>query len=303
LHLICKNHFAMKKEISEDFPFESKFIEVKESKIHYIEEGDGDPILFLHGAPTSNFLWRNIIPYMKAHGRCIAPDLIGMGKSDQPDIEYGYFKSYEYLDGFIKNLDLKNVTLVLHDWGSGLGFHYADLNKENIKAVVFMEAMVGIPDVKDMPASVRMAMKMMRGSITGPLMIKVANLLVTKMIPDLILRKLTKKEMDYYKMPYPTIKSRSSLLPWPKEIPIDGKPKDVEDAINSYRSWLSTTTIPMLGFEVTPGVAMPKKDVDWAKENIKNLKMVDLGEGKHFIQEDYPHEIGAEISNWYKDTF
>ncbi len=288
----------MKNKISEDFKFESKFKKVKGSKIHYIDEGSGDPILFIHGAPTSNYLWRNIIPYMTNQGRCIAPDLIGMGKSDQPDIDYGYFKSYEYLDAFIKELGLKNITLVLHDWGSGLGFHYANLNRENVKAVVFMEAMVGVPEEKSMPVSVRMAMKMMRGSITGPLMIKYANLLVKKMIPDLILRDLTKKEMDYYKMPYPTVKSRNSLLPWPKELPIDGKPADIYEAIMAYRLWLSKTEIPMLGFKVEPGVAMPKKDVKWAVENIKNLNMIDLGEGQHFIQEDYPNEIGEAISSW-----
>ena len=112
----------IRKEISAEFPFESKYLEVKGSKIHYIEEGEGDPILFLHGNPTSNYLWRNIIPHLASQGRCIAPDLIGMGKSGKPDIDYGFHDTYEYLDAFIKKLGLKNVTLVLHDWGSGISF-------------------------------------------------------------------------------------------------------------------------------------------------------------------------------------
>jgi haloalkane dehalogenase len=124
----------IKKEISAAFPFESKYyLEVKGSKIHYIEEGEGDPILFLPGNPMLNYLWRNIIPYMTSQGRCIDPDLIGMGKSDKPDIDYGFQDSFEYLDAFIKKLDLRNVTLVLHDWGSGMGFHYANLNRDNVK--------------------------------------------------------------------------------------------------------------------------------------------------------------------------
>lgn len=125
----------MKKEISAEFPFESRYLVVKGSKIHYIEEGEGDPILFLHGNPTSSYLWRNVIPYLASQGRCIAPDLIGMGKSDKPDIDYGFHDTYDYLNAFIEKLGLKNITLVLHDWDSGLGFHYANLNRDNIKAM------------------------------------------------------------------------------------------------------------------------------------------------------------------------
>ncbi|MEL6101950.1 MAG: alpha/beta fold hydrolase [Pseudomonadota bacterium] len=130
-----------KKPISPEFPFESRFLEVHGSNIHYIEEGEGDPILFLHGNPTSNYLWRNIIPYLSGQGRCIAPDLIGMGKSDKPDINYGFVDSYRYLSAFIEQMKLRSVTLVVHDWGSGLGLHYANLNRDNIKGVAFMESL------------------------------------------------------------------------------------------------------------------------------------------------------------------
>ena len=120
------------KPISADFPFESKFIDILGSKIHYIDEGSGDPILFLHGNPTSSYLWRNIIPYLLPHGRCIAPDLIGMGKSDKPNLEYRFFDHSKYVEEFIKKLDLSNITLVIHDWGSALGFHYAMRNENKI---------------------------------------------------------------------------------------------------------------------------------------------------------------------------
>lgn len=290
----------MKKEISSEFPFESKYLEVKGSSIHYIEEGEGDPILFLHGNPTSNYLWRNIIPYLTTHGRCIAPDLIGMGKSTKPDIDYGFRDTYEYLDAFIKQLDLKNVTLVLHDWGSGMGFHYANLNRDNIKAITFMEAMYDAPTTFDMPPSVKMALKMMRTPGLGWLMVQVANVFITKMLPDMILRKLTKEEMDFYAAPYPTVNSRKPLLRWPLAVPFDGgKPKDVAKAVSSWNKWLMETEIPKLCFYVSPGVAIKEKDIKIIKEGMENLKMVDLGEGLHFIQEDYPHEIGAGIAEWY----
>jgi haloalkane dehalogenase len=292
----------MKRTIAAEFPFESKYLEVKGSKIHYIEEGEGDPILFLHGNPMSNYLWRNIIPHLTGQGRCIAPDLIGMGKSGKPDIDYGFHDTYAYLEAFIEKLDLKNVTLVLHDWGSGMGFHYANLNQKNIKAIAFMEAMYDAPTTHDMPASVRTALKMMRTPGLGWLMVQVANVFVKKMIPDMVLRKMTKKEMEYYAAPYPTIKSRKPLLQWPLAVPFDGgKPEIVAKAIASWHKWLMNSEIPKLFFYVSPGVGIKEKDVKIIKEGMKNLKSIDLGEGLHFIQEDYPHEIGEGISNWYEE--
>ena len=128
--------------ISSEYPFESKYIEVKGSKMHYIEEGEGEPILFLHGQPTSSYLWRNVIPHLSSQGRCIAVDHIGMGKSDQPDINYGFTDAYEYLKEFIDKLGLKNFTLVIHDWGAIIGFHYANMHRDRIKGIAFMEAAI-----------------------------------------------------------------------------------------------------------------------------------------------------------------
>jgi len=129
-------------DISPKFPFESKFVDINGSKMHYVDVGKGDPILFLHGQPTSSYLWRNVIPYLQKNGRCIAPDLIGMGKSGKPDIAYTFDDHYDYLVKFIEKLNLKNITLVIHDWGSGLGFHYAKYHPNNIKGIAFMEALL-----------------------------------------------------------------------------------------------------------------------------------------------------------------
>lgn len=286
--------------ISADFPFASKYLEVHGSKIHYIEEGEGDPILFLHGNPTSNYLWRNIIPYLTQQGRCIAPDLIGMGKSDKPDLEYGFHDTYKYVEGFIDKMGLKNVTLVLHDWGSGMGFHYANLHRDNIKAIAFMEAMYDAPTLYDMPFSVRSSLKMIRNPFLGWLAVQVGNLFIKKLLPDMIMRKLTPEEKAVYAAPYPTVKSRKPLLAWPRSVPFNGgKPLSVAAAVKSWAQWLPQANFPKLFFYVTPGVAIKEKDLKIIQETYQHTQTIYLGEGLHFIQEDYPHEIGQGISDWY----
>jgi len=291
----------MKKEISAKFPFESKFVEVKGSKMHYIDEGEGDPILFLHGNPTSSYMWRNIIPYAKPLGRCIAPDLIGMGKSDQPEIAYGFQDGYD-LVAFIEALGLKNITLVIHDWGSGLGFHYANTHRDNIKGIVFMEAMVKPLEWKTLPSlELRIAFKLMRTPFIGWLMVSVANIFVKKMLPDMIVRDLSKEEKDYYGKPYPTVKSRKVLRVWPMEVPISGSPKHTYDVIHNYGEWLKESNVPKLFFYATPGAINQPEDVDYVKRNFPNLKSVDIGNGLHFIQEDNPHLIGQELAKWFQE--
>ena len=203
------------KTISAAFPFESKYVEVKGSNIHYIEEGTGDPILFLHGNPTSSYLWRNVLPYLSGQGRAIALDHIGMGKSDKPDIEYGFKSTSEYLEGFIDALGLKNITLVIHDWGGMLGFHYANTHRDNVKAIAFMEATIDIPRFETMPTSVKIGLRMMRSKLFGGFLVKRMNIFIKKMLPDLINRDLTKEEMAHYAAPYPTPASRQPLLRWP----------------------------------------------------------------------------------------
>ena len=287
------------KQISSDFPFESKYLDIKGSKMHYIDVGQGDPILFLHGNPTSSYLWRNIIPYAQPNARCIAPDLIGMGKSDKPDIAYTFEDHYDYLERFIEELDLKNITLVIHDWGSALGFHYAFNHRDNIKGIAFMEAMLEPLTWSSMPSHMRMPFKMMRTPLIGWLIISVANMFVRKMIPDMIVRKLSKEELEYYKKPYATIASRKPVRVWPLEIPIDGKPKRVYEKIDAYSKWLKESDIPKLCFYADPGIIIKSEDIDRIKDQLPNIKMVDIGKGIHFVQEDNPHLIGTELAEWY----
>ncbi|HDK81099.1 MAG TPA: haloalkane dehalogenase, partial [Nitrospirae bacterium] len=217
--------------ISSEFPFKSNYIEVLGSKIHYIDEGQGNPILFLHGNPTSSYLWRNIIPHLTPHARCIAPDLIGMGKSDKPDINYRFADHVEYIEGFIEKMGLKNITLVIHDWGSALGFHYAMRNEDNIKGIAFMEAILKPLKWSEFTKEFRIGFKLFRTPLIGWLIISVMNVFVEKILPQAIVRDLTGDEMNRYREPFKTIKDRKPVLRWPNEIPIEGKPSDVTEIV------------------------------------------------------------------------
>ncbi|MCH8065815.1 MAG: haloalkane dehalogenase [Chloroflexi bacterium] len=287
------------KQISAAFPFESKFIEVEGSKIHYVEEGTGDPILFLHGNPTSSYLWRNIIPYAAKVGRAIAPDLIGMGKSDKPDIEYRFFDHVPYIEGFIEQLGLQNITLVIHDWGSGLGFHYASRHEDNIKGVAFMEAI--LPMRWDtFPEQGRDMFKSFRTKDVGEDLLINKNVFVENVLPGFVVRTLTDEEMDHYREPYKDEAARKPVWRWPNELPIDGEPADVWEAAVAYQEWLQRTEVPKILFHATPGALVTAAVVESFRSTLKNLKTVDIGSGAHFVQEDNPHKIGEELAKWYQ---
>ncbi|NNC74465.1 MAG: haloalkane dehalogenase [Acidimicrobiia bacterium] len=286
--------------ISSEFPFESKYVDVLGSRMHYVDVGEGDPILFLHGNPTSSYLWRNIIPHVQGLGRCIAPDLIGMGKSDRPDIPYRYDDHYRYVSAFIDELGIgSNLTLVIHDWGSGLGFRWAHDNADKVRAIAFMEAIIGSMKWEDMPREFRMAFRAMRTPGLGWLMVSGANMFIKKMLPDATHRKLSPEAQAYYASAFPTVASRKPVRQWPREVPISGKPADNVAVIEGYRKWLTTTEFPKLLFHSQPGAIIDEAGVAWCKENLSNLTAVDIGKGIHFVQEDNPQLIGTELASWY----
>lgn len=287
-------------EISADFPFESNFIEIQGSKMHYIDQGQGDPILFLHGNPTSSYLWRNIIPYLSKLGRCIAPDLIGMGKSAKPDIEYHFSDHVTYVESFIREMGLKNITLVIHDWGGALGFHYASRNPGNIKAIAFMEAIM-MPEWEVNSEQARDLFKAFRTRDVGWNLLVNKNLFIEGVLPGGILRDLTEAELNHYRQPFIDPKSRKPIWRWPNELPIAGQPTDTFAAIKTFNQWLQQTDLPKLLLYATPGAIFPASVIDWCRENLKNLKTIDIGSGGHFIQEDNPHQIGQELAAWYQN--
>ena len=287
-------------EISAAFPFESHYIEVEGSKIHYADEGDGDPILFLHGNPTSSYLWRNIMPHVTSEARTIAPDLIGMGKSDKPDIGYGFFDHVKYIDGFIDALGLKNITLVIHDWGSAIGFHYTARNESNVKGLAFMEAIIApVPSWDAFPDSGREIFQAFRTPDVGLDLIVNKNVFVESVLPGSIVRTLTDEEMNTYREPFTDPSSRKPVYVWPNEIPIAGEPADMVEAVAAYNQKLQESELPKMLFYATPGALVPAPMVEWCKQNLKNLTTVDIGQGIHFLQEDTPHLIGSELAAWY----
>jgi len=292
---------TQEQEISAAFPFESKFVEVLGSKMHYVEQGEGDPILFLHGNPTSSYLWRNVIPHLSSIGRCIALDLIGMGKSDKPDIGYRFPDHSKYVDGFIEALGLKNITLVIHDWGCALGFYYATRNESNVKGIAFMEGLVRPLTWDEWPEQAKQIFEGFRTQGAGETMILENNMFVEQVLPGSVLRSLTDEEMTVYREPYTTKESRLPTLQWPREIPLDGEPADVATILTESTAWAGKSETPKLLLHFEPGAIM-RNLVSWCEENFKNLKTVSAGAGVHFVQEDQPDTIGKEIAGWMKET-
>ncbi|WP_299046822.1 haloalkane dehalogenase [uncultured Tateyamaria sp.] len=282
--------------------FTKKTVAVNGSTMAYVDEGTGPVVLFLHGNPTSSYLWRNIIPHVTDGYRAIAPDLIGMGDSGKPDIGYTFAEHAAYLDAFIAALDLRDITLVIHDWGSALGMRYARLNEGNVRGVAFMEAIV--PPA--MPAPSLEAM--------GPQSAELFGLLRSPAGEDLVLNQnffveevlgkfgvatpLGDAVMQHYRAPFPTPASRLPTLVWPRQIPIAGEPADTTQVITDNGAWLFSSDLPKLLLHVTPGALIPPPAVDFIKANASNLDDVHLGEGVHFVQEEHPDAIGQAVRAW-----
>ncbi len=284
--------------ISAEFPYESRYVEVLGSNMHYVEEGLGDPILFLHGNPTSSYLWRNVMPYLIPQGRVIAVDLIGMGQSDKPDIEYLYDDHIRYVEGFIEALDLKNITFVVHDWGSALGLDITSRHEDNVIGVAFMEAIVppAFP-TSIMPPEGSMFHRMRDPNI-GPELIYEQNFFVEVVLPGGVVRTLTEEEMAYYRAPYVAPESRKPTLVWPNEIPFADGPQRNVDLINRYGAWMSETDMPFLLLYVSPGAIISPETAAAIVEQTRNIESHYLGIGRHFIQEDHPHKIGRAVADW-----
>ena len=290
----------MAQNMSPDFPYESHYVEVLGSKIHYVDEGGGDPVLFLHGNPSSSYLWRNVIPHLRPLARCVAPDLVGMGKSDKPDIEYRFFDHVRYVEGFIEQMGLRRITLVIHDWGSALGFYYAIRHEENIKGLAFMEAIImPVPSWELFPEASRDLFQGFRTPEVGWDMIVNKNIFIEQVLPSKIIRRLTAEEMERYREPFREPGTRKPVWRWPNELPIAGEPPDVVEAVARYNEWLKETELPKLLFYGSPGELVKAPVVKWCQENLRNLKTVDVGKGIHYLQEDNPQLIGTELAAWY----
>ena len=285
--------------VSAQDPHPRRRISAGGTEISYVDTGDGDPIVFLHGNPTSSYLWRNIIPHLSPVGRCLGPDLMGMGESgSSPNESYRFTDHSAVLDAWFDAMGLTGgVTLVVHDWGSALGFHWAKRNPERVKGLVYMEAIVRPVTWEEWPDAARQVFQGFR-SPAGEEMVLEKNIFVERVLPGSVLRGLTEEEMEVYRRPYLEAgESRRPTLTWPREIPIEGEPADVVQIVSEYGDWLAASDVPKLFINAEPGAILtgPQREFcrTWPNQQEVTVR------GTHFIQEDSPDEIGRAIAGWY----
>jgi len=289
--------------LSETMSYEKKFASVKGKQIAYVEEGSGDPIVLLHGNPTSSFLWRNVIPELVESGRVIVPDLIGQGDSeklpasDGPE-RYSLEVAYSYVDGLLESIGAnENVTLVIHDWGTGVGFLWAMRHPAAVKGVAYMEGIVKPVSWRDWPESAVGIFKGFR-SDKGEDLILNRNMFIEGVLPSSVIRPLSNAEMDAYRAPHLETDDRQPLLNWPRQIPIEGEPKDVVALVNEYGAFMAASDIPKLFINADPGSILVGAQREFCR-SWPNQQEVTV-KGLHFIQEDSPVEIGQAVANWLK---
>lgn len=291
--------------ISSEMRYEKRWMRVRGSSMAYVDVGAGDPIVLLHGNPTSSYLWRNIIPALEPLGRCIAPDLIGMGDSDKLEPggsdRYRFVEHREYLDGLLETLGVKaRVSLVLHDWGSALGFDWANRHREAIRGIAYMEAVVQPVTWQAWPEAARSIFQALR-SPAGEEMILDKNVFIERILPASVLRPLGEAEMAAYRRPFLRAgEERRPMLTWPREIPIEGEPADVVDIVAAYGRWLETSPVAKLFINAEPGAILIGVQREFCRR-WRNQREITV-RGSHFIQEDSPEEIGRAIAEWLRTT-
>ena len=287
--------------INETMTYQKKFTDVDGKQIAYVDEGAGDPIVLLHGNPTSSFLWRNIIPELTQSGRVIVPDLIGHGDSDKlpasegPD-RYTLEVAYHYVEELLKTIGAdKNVTLVIHDWGSGIGFLWAMRHSEQMKGIAYMEAIVKPMSWDDWHQDAAGIFKGFR-SEKGEDLILNRNMFIEAVLPASVMRTLTEAEMNTYRAPYVNADDRQPLLNWPRQIPIEGEPENIVALVNEYGAFMASSEMPKLFINADPGSILTGRQREFCR-TWPNQQEITV-KGLHFIQEDSPLEIGQAVAKW-----
>ena len=280
---------------------EKKKITINKKTMSYIDEGEGDAIIFQHGNPTSSYLWRNIMPHLEGQGRLIACDLIGMGDSeklsDSGKDSYSYFEQRDFLFELIEKLNVgNNVIFVIHDWGSALGFDWSYQNKGRVQGIAYMEAIVRPVSWDEWPENATRVFQGFR-SDAGESMVLEKNIFIERVLPSTIMRELTDAEMDEYRRPFLNSgEDRRPTLSWPRQIPIQGEPKEVVEVVQNYSEWLSSSDLPKLFINADPGSILIGNQREfcrsWPNQTEVTVK------GLHFLQEDSPEEIGKAISSF-----
>jgi haloalkane dehalogenase len=275
---------------------------VLDSSMAYREAGSpGDPVaLFLHGNPTSSYIWRNIMPLVAPVAHCIAPDLIGFGQSGKPDIGYRFADHFRYLDAFLANAGITSAFVIAHDWGSALAFQLAAHRLEFVRGLAFMEFIWPMPSWEDFHEDGRETFRKFRTAGIGEQMILEDNAFIEQVLPANIVRKLTDEEMAVYRAPFSSPESRIPTWRFPNELPIAGRPADVYAAIEHAHQVLVCSSFPKLLFVGDPGVLVSPSFADRFAKKLTNCTLVPLGRGLHYLQEDHPEAIGNTIAQWIK---
>lgn len=282
---------------------EKKRIRILDQHMTYVESGQGDPVIFLHGNPTSSYLWRNITPHLADRARCIAPDLIGMGDSDKLSGSnpgrYDYGVHREFLAALLERLGINDrVTLVLHDWGSALGFDWAARHSDRVKGIAYMEAIVQPMTWEQWPEPSRPLFQALRSEAGEELILR-KNVFIEKILPASIQRPLADSEMDAYRAPFlDTGEDRRAMLSWPRSLPLDGTPADVVKVVSDYSQWMAQCNIPKLFIDADPGAILTGTQREFCR-SWPNQTEVTVA-GIHFIQEDSANEIGHALASWYE---
>ena len=283
-----------------DDPFPRSRVRVEDREMAYVDVGDGDPVVFLHGNPTSSYLWRNVIPHVQHLGRCIAPDLVGMGESGKlPHPQrgtYSFFAHAAHLADFLEAVGVeRRVTFVLHDWGSALGFDWAHHHPEAVRGLAFTEAIVSPLTWADWPADARRIFRTMRGD-DGEAAVLDKNVFVERILPASVLRGLSPEAHERYRQPFREREDRWPTLEWPRQLPIENVPPLVRDVVAQYGYWLRTSAVPKLFIDAQPGsilVGRPRALVrKWPTVTEVTVP------GSHFVPEDSPHAIGRALADW-----
>lgn len=288
--------------MSDTTPLSKQYATVDGKRMAYHQRGSGRSVVFLHGNPTSSYLWRNVIPHVADQARCIAPDLIGQGDSDKlddpgPD-SYRFVEHRHYLDGLLDQLELgDDVVFVIHDWGSALGFDWANRHRDRVAGLAFMEAIVRPVTWDEWPERAAPIFRAFR-SEAGEQMVIEKNLFVEAVLPGSILRDLTPEEHDEYRRPFVAPQHRRPTLSWPREIPIEGEPADVHAIVADYAEWLSGSDVPKLFVNAEPGAILTGAQREFCR-SWPNLTEVTVA-GSHFIQEDSPDDIGRAVAEWLR---
>ncbi|GAA1724964.1 haloalkane dehalogenase [Aeromicrobium alkaliterrae] len=271
-------------------------VPVLDSHLHHVEAGEGDPIVFLHGSPTSSYLYRHLFGLLAGRGRLIAPDLIGFGDSGRPEIAYDLADHERYLDAWFEALDLRDVTLVLQDYGAAFGVSWASRHADRVKAVLLAEPVIRDIESSALPEAFVGAQRVIRTPGDGEKFVVEDNLFLTAVLPGAFLTPLAEADLAVYQAPFPTPESRTHLIRFPRNLPIDGDPASSVEYLARNEAWLaSSTDVPKTLLTYEPGFLVTPTIVEWIRENVANLEVHAGGAGVHFVQEEQPQGIADAV--------